>query len=209
MERKVYSDNPSLFIVSFSWKPLALPFLLIMLAVSVLHRWSSGSQTAAFWGSQRRMFQAVIALCMSVTKFSLPVRLRRHCRYISWNSAADLHELSFYLLLVLFILCFWHSCQQFHHPSPHTSFPLCKGCTGQLLLTTHLSQVCCRLTVRFFTGQTKWLQHLLFLRPFWRRCQKTEETDCFEEPTQHNETCPQSKNTKKIPMRPFLRKVLH
>lgn len=119
--------------------------------------------------------------------------------YISWNAAAaELSELSFYLLVVLFILCFWDSCWQFHHPSPHTSFPLCKGLTRKLLLATHLSQICWIFTGRFFsTGQTKWLQHLQLLHPVWRRCQKNEEIDCFEELTQHNKTCLWSKKYQK------------
>lgn len=38
MGEKVYSDDPSLFIKLFSWKPLILPFFLITVAMSVLHR---------------------------------------------------------------------------------------------------------------------------------------------------------------------------
>lgn len=108
-------------------------------------------------GSQSRTFQTAIALGISMTKISLPVRLWRHCRYISWNAAsAELNDLLFYTLLNFnFYLSCAFGTGQFHHLSFHTSFPLCKGLSGKLLLTTHLSQICCRLAGRFFTEQTK------------------------------------------------------
>lgn len=150
MEKKVYSDNPSLF----SWKPLTAfpPNYVSHVSTTQTKQWEPN--ISQLWGSRRRMLQTVIALCISVTKFSLPVKLRGHRRYISWNAAAiELHELSLYLLLILCILCFWHSCHQFHHPPPHTSLPLCEGLPRKLLLTTYLSQIWCRLAALFYRGR--------------------------------------------------------
>lgn len=104
------------------------------------------------WGSRRRMFQTVIALCISVTKFSLPVRLHGHAQIHS-AAVTELHKLLFYLLLALSVRCFWHSCHQFHHPPPHSNLPPCEGLPGKLLLTTPLSQICCRLTALFYRGR--------------------------------------------------------
>lgn len=147
--------------------------------MSVLHRQSSGSQIPA-------TFDALEEECFR----------QLDSRYTTdiYPAMLQLLSSSLYLLLVLCILCFWHSCHQFHHPPSHTSLPPCEGLVGKLLLTTHLSQIRCRLAV---------LLQGLAISPkpppsfisFLKEVPKANEIACFEELTQHNKTCPQPENT--------------
>ena len=187
---EVYSDNPNLFVVlNYLAGNLWLPFLLIMLAMSVPHRWSSGSQTSAIFDTPEECFWQRLHYTSLWQSFLSQLdpgdTADTYPGMLQPQSCSSSHN----IFCWIYVSCgFGTAATNSSSHKPLFSLDSPGSCCWPLTSPKFAadSQGC-------FTGtDTKTPPAFI---PFLKEVPRADEITCFEEPTQQNETCPQPKNT--------------